>query len=160
MLGQLLEDVLREGAWMAEGASVNAKGEVVKDGKKVDHTSGEPDWLSGAVPDSKEAKLKEALVARLEWHLKDLAKRDTEAKKEIEEEEKESKKRITSEDIHEGWSKSSVAKVQPGPLDDVSKPKGKGKAKQTETTETIEVLNPSAVASVSLSLRRTHTDAS
>ena len=140
MLSQLMGDAWREAAWMVEGAQVVDE-VVLKDGKKVDEKSGEPGWTTGAVPDGKKEALKKALEDRLSWHLNELDRRDGEVKKEIEEEEAEQKKKITSEDIKDGWSQSTVAPAKPSPLED--KPKAKPK------TETIEVLNPNAVASVS-----------
>ncbi|RXK42175.1 cell division cycle protein 37 [Tremella mesenterica] len=85
----------------------------------------------------------DALVSRLSWHLELLDRRDVEAKKEMEEEEQEQKKRITSEDIHEGWDSSSVVKVKPSPLEDKPKPV----KKEAKKVENIEVLNPGASSS-------------
>ncbi len=149
MMGQLLGDVWREAAWVVEGAKVEG-GVVMKDGKKVDEKSGEPSWTSGAVPEGKKEGLTRALEERLSWHLAELDRRDGEVKKEIEEEEKEQKKKITSDDIKDGWSQTAVAPAKPSPLED--KPKSKPKA--AKPTETIEVLNPNAVANVRASLSR------
>jgi len=145
MLGQLLGDVWREAAWIVDGAKEEG-GVVKRDGKKVDEKSGEPEWSTDAVPDGKKEGLTEALEGRLRWHLTELDRRDEEVKGEIDEEEKEQKKNITSEDIKEGWSQSTVAPAKPSPLEDKPKPKP-----ERTTTETIEVLNPNAVASVRLS---------
>lgn len=141
MMGQLLGDVWREAAWLVDGATVE-KGVVVKGGKKVDDKTGEPDWATGAVPDSKKEVLALALGERLKWHVAELDRRDKEVKQEIESEEAEQKKRITSDDIHEGWDQSAVVAPKPSPLEDRPKPKPKA------VTQTIEVLNPKASVSV------------
>nr|XP_019008869.1 cell division cycle protein 37 [Kwoniella pini CBS 10737]OCF47650.1 cell division cycle protein 37 [Kwoniella pini CBS 10737] len=115
MISQLLQDVYRESAWIVDGS------QIAKDGKVLDKNGG-------------------FIKERLDWHIKELNKRDLAVKAEIEKEEKEQSKKITSEGIHDGWSQSSVNKAQPSPLDD--KPKI---PKKKETTETIEVLNPKGV---------------
>ena len=145
MLSQLLSDVFRESAWMVEGAKAGADGKVMKGGQAVTEKMGQPSWADGVIPDGKKEEMDRALEGRLKWYIQDLGRRDTEAKKEIDEEEQETKKRITSDDIKEGWSHSSVAPAKPSPLED--KPKVAKPAKK-EKLETIEVLN--AGASVSL----------
>ena len=145
MMGQLLNDTWRESTWLAEGAAKVVDGVVFKDGKVLDENTGVPSWAEGALPEGKVDKVKEALEARLKFHLGELAIRDDEVKKEIEVEEREQAKKITSDGIKDGWSASTVAKAAPSPLDD--KPKIP-KKKETRATETIEVLNPGA-ASVS-----------
>jgi cell division cycle protein 37 len=141
MIGQLLGDVFREGCWIMEGAQVT-NGKVMKDGKAVDEKSGEPSWSTGSIPENKKEGLKVVLEERLGWHLKELDRRDKEVKVEIETEEAENKKKITSEDMTEGWNTSSVTKAQPSVIDD--KPKiAKSKPGQTKE-QTIEVLNPGA----------------
>jgi cell division cycle protein 37 len=142
MLGQLLGDVFKEGTYMVDGA-VASGWEVKVDGKKVDDKTPLPSWAEGVVPDNKVQALQHALESRLEWHLAELDRRDADVKKEIEQEEAEQKKKITSEGIKEGWSATSVAAPKPSPLDD----KPKTKTKQKEKTETIEVLNPGASVS-------------
>lgn len=146
MMGQLLSDVWREAAYLTDGA-VFEKGSVMKDGKKVDEKTPLPDWAEGDIPESKKEGMGQRLGERLSWHLKELDRRDLEVKKEIGDEEKEQKKHITSEDIREGWSKTSVPEVKPSPLED--RPKGK-----KEKTEVIEVLNPGASVSRSHSSTR------
>lgn len=146
MMGQLLSDVWREAAWLVDGDAKVVNGVVMKGSAKVDEKSGEPAWASEAtVPDAKSEVMAQALVERLEWHVKALDQRDADVRKEIAHEEAEGKKKITSEDIHEGWSSSSVSKAAPGPLD---KPKPKPAPPAKETVQEIEVLNPGA-ASVS-----------
>ena len=145
MMGQLLGDVWRQAAWIVDGAKLE-KGVVMKDGNEVDEKTGEPDWTRGAVPDGKKEGLAKALEDRIRWHLAGLDQRDGQVKNEINDEESEQKKKITSEDIKEGWSQSTVAPPKPSPLED--KPKAKSKSAAKETNDTIEVLNPSAVASV------------
>jgi cell division cycle protein 37 len=149
MIGQLLGDVFREGCWIMEGAKVSQpQGKVIKDGKVVDEKSGEPSWATGEIPENKKDGLKVVLEERLAWHLTELDKRDKQVKEEIEVEERENKKKITSEDMTEGWDTSSITKAKPSVIDDKPKtaPK-KEKAKAKE--ETIEVLNPGSASSVS-----------
>ncbi|WVO23863.1 uncharacterized protein IAS62_005220 [Cryptococcus decagattii] len=119
MLSQLLSDVFREGAWLVEGGKVEE------------------------VPEGKKERLAEKLEQRLKWHVSELNRRDEQVKKEIEKEEGELKKKITSEDIHEGWSSSKIAPPKPSVWDEKPKPK----SKKTEKVETIEVLNPKASSS-------------
>ncbi|RSH90130.1 hsp90 co-chaperone Cdc37 [Saitozyma podzolica] len=136
MLGQLLGDVWKEAAYLVDGAKVQGAA-VMWEGKKVDDKTPELDWASEAtVPESKASRMAEELRKRLDWHIAELDRRDKEVQKEIEQEEAEQKKRITSEDIREGWSSSSVSKAKEGPLD-------KPKPKQKEKEETIE---PAAIA--------------
>jgi cell division cycle protein 37 len=141
MIGQLLGDVFREGCWIMEGAQVT-NGRVMKDGKVVDEKSGEPSWSTGEIPENKKEGLEVVLEERLDWHLKELDRRDKEVKVEIETEEAENKKKITSEDMTEGWNTSSVTKAQASVIDD--KPKV---AKKAQKEQTIEVLNPGASVS-------------
>lgn len=137
MMTQLLSDVWREAAYIVDGARVNGA-EVVHDGKKIDDKTSLPSWAEGALPDGKIQSQQVAVEERLSWHLKELDRRDEEVKKELEKEEGEQKKKITSDDIKDGWSASSVVKPKASPLDDKPKPK------KVEKTETIEVLNPGA----------------
>ncbi|WWC59077.1 uncharacterized protein I303_101624 [Kwoniella dejecticola CBS 10117] len=141
MISQLLQDVYRESAWIVEGSKIDKDGKVLdKNGGAITETSGQPDWSSEMnLPEAKQKGLEIALEERLDWHVKELNKRDVVVKAEIEKEEKVQSKKITSEGIHDGWSQSSVTKSKPSPLDD--KPKI---PKKKETTETIEVLNPKA----------------
>lgn len=153
MLGQLLGDVWKEAAYLVDGAKVQGAA-VMWGGKKVDDKTPELDWASEAtVPESKASRMAEELRKRLDWHVAELDRRDKEVQKEIEQEEAEQKKRITSEDIREGWSSSSVSKAKEGPLD-------KPKPKQKEKEETIEVLNPGAkvslISNVALTPARRH----
>nr|XP_031861814.1 uncharacterized protein CI109_002643 [Kwoniella shandongensis]KAA5528886.1 hypothetical protein CI109_002643 [Kwoniella shandongensis] len=143
MISQLLQDVFRESAWIVQGAKVESRsGNVIWEGKKVDENSGQPNWAEDAtIPDGTKDELTKALEERLKWHLDELKKRDGQVEKEIEQEEREQAKKITSEGIKEGWDVSSVAKPKPSPLDD------KPKTKKTEKVETIEVLNPGAGSS-------------
>jgi cell division cycle protein 37 len=141
MISQLLGDVFRESAYIVDGATSGS--EVKYQGKKVDESTSLPSWAEGVVPDNKAEPLKNALEERLEWHLKELDRRDVEVRKEIEVEEKEQAKKITSEGIKDGWDASSVVKPTASPLED----KPKSKAKKAEKTETIEVLNPGASVS-------------
>lgn len=143
MLSQLLSDVFREGAWLVEGGKVEGNG-VLYNGKKVDDNTGLPDWATAEVPEGKKELLAEKLEQRLRWHVSELNRRDEQVKKEIEKEEGELKKKITSDDIHEGWSSSKIAPPKPSVWDETPKPK---KGKKTEKVETIEVLNPKASVS-------------
>lgn len=141
MLSQLLGDVWRESAFLADGG-ITKNGIVMMDGVKVDEKSEMPSWVEGEIPDSKVQNLQQALEGRLSWHLEELDRRDSEVKKEIEDEEKDMGKKITSEDIREGWDKSSVAPKKEDPL--AARPKRK---KEKEKEETIELLNPGASVS-------------
>ena len=140
MIGQLLGDVFREGCWIMEGAQVT-NGRVMREGKVVDEKSSEPSWSTGEIPENKKEGLKVVLEERLDWHLKELDRRDKEVKVEIETEEAENKKKITSEDMTEGWNTSSVTKAQASVIDD------KPKVKKAQKEQTIEVLNPGASVS-------------
>lgn len=152
MMGQLLSDVWREAAWLVDGEAKVESGVVTKGGKKVDEKSGEPAWANEAtVPDTKTEVMAQALVERLEWHVKALDKRDADVREEIKNEEAEGQKKITSDDIRDGWSSSTVSKAAPGPLD---KPKAKPSSPKKEQVQEIEVLNPGAGASVSCALQR------
>ncbi|KAE8540392.1 hypothetical protein D1P53_003337 [Cryptococcus gattii VGV] len=142
MLSQLLSDVFREGAWLVEGGKVEGNS-VIYNGKKVDDNTGLPDWATAEVPEGKKERLAEKLEQRLKWHVSELNRRDEQVKKEIEKEEGELKKKITSEDIHEGWSSSKIAPPKPSVWDEKPKPK----STKTEKVETIEVLNPKASSS-------------
>ncbi|BEI80698.1 hypothetical protein CcaverHIS002_0112270 [Cutaneotrichosporon cavernicola] len=145
MMGQLLGDVWREAAWLVDGDAEVENGVVMKGGKKVDEKSGEPAWANEAtVPDTKAEVMAQALAERLGWHIKALDKRDGDVRAEIKKEEEEGKKKITSEDIHEGFNSSAVSKAAPGPLD---KPQAKPSSPKKETVQEIEVLNPGASSS-------------
>ncbi|TXT13464.1 hypothetical protein VHUM_00831 [Vanrija humicola] len=146
MIGQLLGDLWREAAWLVDGDAKVVDGAVIKDGKKVDEKTGEPAWANEAVvPESKKELLAQALTERLNWHLDELDRRDVEVKKEIQHEEAEAAKKITSEGIHEGFSMSSVNKAVPSPLDDKKKSAPSASSK-SRTEQTIEVLNPGAAS--------------
>ncbi|WWC67564.1 uncharacterized protein I206_101473 [Kwoniella pini CBS 10737] len=157
MISQLLQDVYRESAWIVDGSQIAKDGKVLdKNGGFISESSGQPDWSNEMnLSESKQKGLEIALEERLDWHIKELNKRDLAVKAEIEKEEKEQSKKITSEGIHDGWSQSSVNKAQPSPLDD--KPKI---PKKKETTETIEVLNPKGVESPSTTSVETDEDES
>jgi cell division cycle protein 37 len=141
MLAQLLGDVWKEAACIVDGADVKGAN-VVHNGKKVDDKTPMPAWAEGVLPDGKVQSQQVALEERLQWHLKELDKRDAEVKKEIEAEEGEQKKKITSEDIRDGWSASNVVKPKASPLED------KPKTKKVQKEEIIEVLNPGSSVSV------------
>ncbi|KLT44051.1 hypothetical protein CC85DRAFT_315833 [Cutaneotrichosporon oleaginosum] len=150
MMGQLLSDVWREAAWLVDGEAKVENGNVMKGGKKVDEKSGEPAWASEAtVPDSKAELMAQALAERLDWHVKALDKRDADVRQEIKKEEEEGKRKITSDDIRDGWSSSTVNKPAPSPLD---KPKPKPSSPKKETVQEIEVLNPGASATAQASV--------
>jgi cell division cycle protein 37 len=141
MLGQLLGDVWRESTVMMEGGKFE-NGMVTVNGKKIDEKTEAPAWAEGEIPEGKVQKLQEVLGGRLQWHLNELDKRDGDVKKEIEEEEKEMGRKITSDDIKDGWDVSSVAPKKEDPL--AERPKKK-------KVEEIEVLNPGASVSLILS---------
>ncbi|ODN96495.1 cell division cycle protein 37 [Cryptococcus wingfieldii CBS 7118] len=102
------------------------------------------DWATGEIPQGKKEALKEVLEERLKWNVDELVRRDAEVKKEIEKEEAEMRKKITSDDIHEGWDKSTVNPAKQGVWDEKPKPK---RAPAQKKEETIEVLNPKASSS-------------
>ncbi|KAK6904112.1 hypothetical protein I203_107627 [Kwoniella mangroviensis CBS 8507] len=146
MISQLLSDVYRESSFIVDGAQISRDGQVLdKVGKVINGTSEHkiPEWANEMnIPEQKRKGLEIALEQRLNWHIQELDKRDKVVKDELEKEEKEQAKKITSEGIHDGWSKSMVNKPKPSPLDD--KPKIL-KSIEKEKTETIEVLNPKSV---------------
>lgn len=75
------------------------------------------------------------LTEAIQGHLDKMIEKDNETKEALEEEEKEAKKKITSDDIHEGFDSTKLAEHdEPQP-----EPKKKGKAKADPA---IEVLNP------------------
>ena len=147
MLGQLLGDVYRDAGFIVDGATVQG-GKIMWESKVVDDKTPERSWSTETVPDGKLDGMKAALIQRLSFHIDELDKRDKDIAGEIQKEEGEQKKKITSEDIRDGWSKSSVVAPKPSPLEDRpnagASSKGKGKAK--EKVETIEVLNPGPAA--------------
>ncbi|KAF9450581.1 hsp90-like protein [Macrolepiota fuliginosa MF-IS2] len=84
----------------------------------------------------KDAKLGKELATEMAMHVTQLTKAIDDKKKELEDELKEQKKKITSDDIHEGFDSKYVApKPAPEPI-----PLTKNKNKKKETT--YEVLNP------------------
>ncbi|WWC87272.1 uncharacterized protein L201_002160 [Kwoniella dendrophila CBS 6074] len=144
MISQLLSDLFAESCLIIDDrAKITSEGLVLDklNNKPVNDNTVLPDWSQERdIPESKKKGLELILEERLNFHLKELSKRDEIVKKEIEKEELEQSRKITSEGIHDGFSQSSVNKAKPSPLDD--KPK---LPKKKETTETIEVLNPKAV---------------
>ncbi|EPQ54468.1 hypothetical protein GLOTRDRAFT_93972 [Gloeophyllum trabeum ATCC 11539] len=89
-------------------------------------------------------KLGETLVAELDAHVKRLGEHNDKLRKELHDLEEEQKKKITSEDIKEGWENHYVPpKPAPPPVPGAIPDKPK---KKTTTTE-IEVLNPNAASS-------------
>lgn len=112
------------------------------------------DEVKKSHPDSVKDKNQrsKALEETLKTHRRQLVERTEQCKKDVEKEEAEAKKHITSEDIHEGWSAGSVNKNAASaqvvdPVDSSSSShaakakKVKGKAKE------IEVLNPKSSGS-------------
>ncbi|KAJ7016661.1 Cdc37 N terminal kinase binding-domain-containing protein [Mycena alexandri] len=97
---------------------------------------------AGATDDQREEKLGKALADGMKEHvvrLKETIDKDT---KSLEEEEKEQKKHITSEDIHDGFSNQYVPpKPEPAPLPIAAKLDKTTKPKAKTTTTEIEVLN-------------------
>ncbi|EKM79280.1 hypothetical protein AGABI1DRAFT_74161 [Agaricus bisporus var. burnettii JB137-S8] len=89
----------------------------------------------------KDARLGSELADEMSMHVKELQKEIDKKKQELEEEVQEQKRKITSEDIHEGFDNKYVP-PKPEPQS-ITKPKQKKKAQET----TIEVLNPSASSS-------------
>ncbi|KAH9936657.1 Cdc37 N terminal kinase binding-domain-containing protein [Fomitopsis serialis] len=97
---------------------------------------------SGMEPD--DPKLGDALEAGLRKHIKQMGEHQAKLRKELEQLEEESKKKITSDDIHEGWE-SHYVPPQPAPPPikgaKVDPPKNKATSAKTE----FEVINPKGV---------------
>ncbi|KAG8891784.1 hsp90 co-chaperone Cdc37 [Tulasnella sp. 403] len=87
----------------------------------------------------------EDLVKALQEHVEKMTKVDQESRSALDDELKEQRKKITSEDIHDGFSRTSVVKEEPAP-----QPPHPTK-KKTKTTTEIEVLNPGAPPAAVLS---------
>ncbi|RIA90240.1 hypothetical protein C1645_693751 [Glomus cerebriforme] len=84
-------------------------------------------------------KVGEELIKKLTENRNKLSQRQKEAKQELDKEEREAKKKITMDDMHTGFDKSSVSKIsKPEP----PKPKSKKTGKKKE--QVVEVLNPGA----------------
>lgn len=95
---------------------------------------------SNVAESEKDTKLSKELTAEMAMHVKQLTKSIADKKRELEEEIKEQQKKITSDDIHEGFTSKYIPPApEPKPVP-LSKPKTAKKA--TETT--YEVLNPNA----------------
>ncbi|KAF9649444.1 hypothetical protein BDM02DRAFT_3268763 [Thelephora ganbajun] len=103
---------------------------------------------------SGDPRLDEELIKSLDEHLERMPEFMEKAKKELEYEEAEQKKKITSEDIRPGFS-STVgssyipSKPEPAPLPGALGTSTTHKKKATTTTVEYEVLNPKSVASSS-----------
>ncbi|TFK52604.1 hypothetical protein OE88DRAFT_1698479 [Heliocybe sulcata] len=102
-------------------------------------------------------KLGETLVAELDMHVKRLGEHTEKLRGELHDLEEEQNKKITSDDIHEGWENHYVPpKPEPAPVKGaVSDPK----PKQKTTTTEYEVLNPKAAAGASSSTAPSTADA-
>lgn len=97
---------------------------------------------------SDKSERSKALEETLKTHRRQLTERTEQCKMDIEYEEAEAKKHITSEDIHEGWSAGSVNKNAASaqvvdPIDSSAARAKKVKGKEKE----IEVLNPKSTGS-------------
>ena len=57
----------------------------------------------GLIESGKEERLREALIADLKSHVSRLGEHTAQLKKDLENEEQEKSKKITSEDLHDGW---------------------------------------------------------
>ncbi|KAL5482910.1 CDC37_3 [Sanghuangporus weigelae] len=89
-----------------------------------------------------EERLRECLVASLKGHVSKLGDETERLKKELEKEEAEKLKKITSEDIHEGFESHYAPPIpEPEPVKGAHK---HGK-KKVETKTDIEVINPKGV---------------
>lgn len=146
MLDQLLKDVWRDAALLVDGANLAGRGQISVGSKKVDEKTPLPAWAEEHLPAAgKQDDMRDQLEKRLKWHLDELTKRDGDVKKEIEKEEQEQAKKITSEGIKDGWSASSVNKnAGPSPIENKGLKEVKPKDKKKEKEQTIEVLNPGA----------------
>ncbi|UZO09429.1 uncharacterized protein OCT59_029655 [Rhizophagus irregularis] len=83
-------------------------------------------------------KVGEQLKNKLIEHRNKLSQRQKEAKQELEKEEREARKKITMDDMHTGFDKSSVSKVAK-----IEPPKPQPK-KTKKKEQVVEVLNPNA----------------
>ncbi|CAG8444153.1 15895_t:CDS:2 [Funneliformis mosseae] len=81
----------------------------------------------------------EGLIDKLTQHREKLSKRQKEAKQELDKEERDAKKKITMDDMHTGFDKSSVSKVAK-----LEPPKPKPKHTEKKKEKIVEVLNPEA----------------
>ncbi|GAA97834.1 uncharacterized protein L969DRAFT_96176 [Mixia osmundae IAM 14324] len=109
--------------------------------------------VAGQAAISPESDRDEAVKSQLAYHLGELDKRTEQAKIELAAEEKESKKHITSEDLHEGFAAGSVNKTPSAQPIDPPKPSvNKGKSKE------IEVINSPAVAQAQAAQEADDTD--
>lgn len=100
--------------------------------------------LADALEAEKEARLAKALGVEVATHVQQLGDTIVKDQKELDNEVKEQKKHITSEDLHEGFDSKYVPPAPaPPPI-----PLTKQEKKKSQVTE-IEVLNPKAVASSS-----------
>ncbi|TFK74837.1 hsp90-like protein [Pluteus cervinus] len=99
---------------------------------------------TASVPESeRDEKLGKLLTTAMAEHVAQLNETIKKDQKEVDTEEKEQNKKITSDDIHEGFSNSYVApKADPAPI-----PLEGGKSKKKEKAVEYEVLNPGASSS-------------
>ncbi|ESK90442.1 hsp90 co-chaperone cdc37 [Moniliophthora roreri MCA 2997] len=94
---------------------------------------------ASVLDNEKDEKLAQGLIDGMEFHCEELKKTIDRDQAELEAEEKEQKKHITSDDLHEGFSSKYVpAKLAPPavPVSKIEKPKSK------QTVTEYEVLNP------------------
>ncbi|KAJ6605685.1 hsp90-like protein [Mycena sp. CBHHK59/15] len=100
---------------------------------------------AGVADDQREQWISKALADGMAEHVVKLKETIDSDSKTLEEEEKEQKKHITSEDMHDGFANTYVPpKPEPAPLPIAAK-LDKPKTKTKTTTTEIEVLNPQSV---------------
>ncbi|KAL7416941.1 Cdc37 N terminal kinase binding-domain-containing protein [Mrakia frigida] len=96
------------------------------------------------IGEGEEDKMVARLEERLRHHNGLLDARTKECEAELEKEEKESKMKITSEGIHDGFDSGYVNPATPNPMEETKKPL---KSKASSSSSAIEVLNPQASTS-------------
>ncbi|GBC02124.1 hypothetical protein RclHR1_04470003 [Rhizophagus clarus] len=97
------------------------------------------DRIQDEVKHESPEKVGEELKNKLIEHRDKLSQRQKEAKQELEKEEREARKKITMDDMHTGFDKSSVSKISK-----IEPPKPQPKKTKKKKEQVVEVLNPNA----------------
>ncbi|KAG5652897.1 hypothetical protein H0H81_003261 [Sphagnurus paluster] len=115
--------------------------------KKVGEESRHKVKEAGTLEAERDAKIATLLASQMKEHVARLTETIKKDSAELEKEEKEQKKHITSDDLHDGFeSKYVPPPPEPAPIPHTKIDKGKGKGKSTTKTTEYEVLNPKAAA--------------
>ncbi|KAG0150729.1 hypothetical protein CROQUDRAFT_651979 [Cronartium quercuum f. sp. fusiforme G11] len=88
-----------------------------------------------------------AVLKEIHFHHTRLSEREEKRKVELEKEEAEAKKHITSEDVHDGFDVSFVDKTPSVAVDETAHPPPASKLKKKSKKTNIEVLNPNSIDS-------------